>query len=74
VPPTSSITTILASALGVGAIVGIVVVIVIVVIFAGGGSAVAYAQLSGAGAAPVVASNPLYKGTGFSGTNPLCQV
>jgi len=73
VPASSSITPILAAALGVGAIVGIVVVIVIVVIFAGGGSAVAYGQLSNAAVAPMVASNPLYKGTGYSQDNPLCH-
>jgi len=68
---TSSVTTIVASAIGGAALAGIIVAGVVVFIGVGGGTAYAVGAGSGSGAAPVVASNPIYKPSGLSGENPM---
>jgi len=76
-PPTSSenppavSTVVLASSITGAAIAGIVIAGVVLVVGLGGGAAVAIAGAAGAGGVVAVSSNPLYQGSGTSGTNPL---
>jgi hypothetical protein len=75
VPPVvTSITTIVASAIGGAALAGIIVAAVVVFLGVGGGTAYAVAGAGGGGTAPVTANNPLYKDSGKGGSNPLHQV
>jgi len=63
----------LASSITGAAIAGIVIAAVCLVVGLGGGAAVAIAGAGAGGGVVAVASNPLYQGTGTSGTNPLAQ-
>jgi hypothetical protein len=72
VPPVVS-TVVLASSITGAAIAGIVIAAVCLVVGLGGGAAVAIAGAAGGGGVVAVASNPLYQGSGTSGTNPLAQ-
>lgn len=61
---------IVSTAIGVGAIIGIIVAAVVVIAAAGGGVAAAVTSFSSDAAAPVT-NNPLYAGKGRGGDNPL---
>jgi len=61
---------VLASSLSAVAIVGIVIAIVLCAGVAGGGSYAVYTKQKDDNEAPVM-SNPLYRGDGHAGTNPI---
>lgn len=58
------------AALGTGAIIGIVIAIVVAVACLGGGAYAATQAMNTSSAAPVT-NNPLYRGVGTGGSNPL---
>jgi len=63
-------TVVIGATLGAAAVAGIVLAAVLFCGLAGGGSLAMYNKMSDTDNAPAL-SNPLYKGTGFQGVNPL---
>jgi len=57
--------------LGAAALVGIVIAAIICALGVAGGGAYAVVQAQGNGALAETNSNPIYKGAGNAGTNPL---
>jgi len=62
---------VIGSTIGAAALVGIIIAAILCAAGAAGGGAYAYTQAQGNGALAETKSNPLYKGDGNQGTNPL---
>jgi len=69
-----TLTEVLGASIAGAAVVGIIVAAVVVAVGVAGGGAYAAYGGGGLGGAATTANNPLYKGTGTGGTNPLFKV